>query len=55
MIRIDSGLRVLARGREGMLPRLVEAALPYGLRDVSVTEPTLETVFLKLTGRALRE
>jgi ABC-2 type transport system ATP-binding protein len=55
VIRIDSGLRVLARGREGMLPRLVEAALPFGLRDVSVTEPTLETVFLKLTGRALRE
>ena len=55
VIRIDSGLRVLARGREGMLPRLVEAALPYGLRDVSVTEPTLETVFLKLTGRDLRE
>ena len=55
VIRTDSGLRLLARGREGLLPRLVEMALPYGLRDVAVTEPTLETVFLKLTGRALRE
>jgi ABC-2 type transport system ATP-binding protein len=55
VLRTENGLRVLARGREGLLPRLVEAALPFGLRDVSVTEPTLETVFLKLTGRALRD
>lgn len=53
--RTASGIRVMAQGREGLLPRLVEAALPFGLRDVSVTEPTLETVFLKLTGRDLRE
>jgi hypothetical protein len=25
------------------------------LRDLSVSEPTLETVFIKLTGRELRE
>jgi hypothetical protein len=25
------------------------------VRDVSVTEPTLETVFIELTGKELRE
>jgi len=53
--RTPAGLRVLAQGREGLLPGLVEATLPFGLRDVSVTEPTLETVFIKLTGRDLRD
>jgi ABC-2 type transport system ATP-binding protein len=50
-----AGVRVLADGREGVLPGLVEAALPYGLRDLAVTEPTLETVFIRLTGRDLRD
>jgi len=49
------GVRVLARTREGLVPALVEAALPFGLRDVAVAEPTLETVFIKLTGRDLRD
>jgi ABC-2 type transport system ATP-binding protein len=53
--RTDRGLRVLAESREGLLPRLVEATVPYGLRDVSVFEPTLETVFIQLTGRELRD
>jgi ABC-2 type transport system ATP-binding protein len=50
-----TGLQVLAHSREGLLPRLVEAAMPYGLRDVAVHEPTLEMVFIQLTGRELRE
>jgi ABC-2 type transport system ATP-binding protein len=53
--RTPTGLRILADSREGLLPRLVEATVPYGLRDVSVFEPTLETVFIQLTGRDLRE
>jgi ABC-2 type transport system ATP-binding protein len=53
--RLATGLRVLAHSREGLLPSLVEAALPYGLRDVAVHEPTLETVFIQLTGRDLRD
>ncbi len=53
--RTARGLRVLADSREGLLPRLVEATVPYGLRDVSVFEPTLETVFIQLTGRDLRD
>jgi len=49
------GLRVLARGREGLLQAIVEAAHGHALRDLSVREPTLETVFIELTGRALRD
>ncbi len=50
-----TGLRVLATSRDGLLPRLVELAQPAGLRDVAVHEPTLETVFIQLTGRELRD
>jgi ABC-2 type transport system ATP-binding protein len=39
----------------GLLPRAVELAQEAGLNDLSVTEPTLETVFITLTGRDLRE
>ncbi|MEO8139450.1 MAG: ABC transporter ATP-binding protein [Gemmatimonadota bacterium] len=53
--RTEAGLRILANSREGLLPRLVEATVPYGLRDISIFEPTLETVFIQLTGRELRD
>ena len=50
-----TGLRVFARDTRDLLPRIVEAASPGGLRDLTMTEPTLETVFIRLTGRDLRE
>jgi ABC-2 type transport system ATP-binding protein len=49
------GLRVMAGNADGLLPQVVSAATPYGLSDLSITEPTLETVFIRLTGRDLRE
>ena len=49
------GLRIFAKAIEGLLPRLLEAAQPYGVRDISVSETSLETVFIRLTGRELRE
>ncbi len=50
------GLRILASGhREALLPQLVTTASNNGLLDLSITEPTLETVFIRLTGRELRE
>ena len=52
---MPNGLRVFASGSDGAVPRVVEVALPYGLRNLAVTEPTLETVFIHLTGRDLRE
>src|SRR5436190_4265416 len=41
----------------GMLPRLLMAAEGAGIEveDVSVAEPTLETVFITLTGKELRD
>jgi len=48
------GLRVFTTGGDGILPRIVEIT-GDSLRDISVNETTLETVFIKLTGRDLRE
>jgi ABC-2 type transport system ATP-binding protein len=53
--RVPAGLQVLAQGREGLVSSLVEQVMPYGLRDLAIAEPSLETVFIKLTGRDLRE
>ena len=49
------GIRIFAKAMDGLLPRLLEAAGRFGLRDISVTETSLETVFIRLTGRDLRE
>jgi ABC-2 type transport system ATP-binding protein len=49
------GLRVLAKAQDGLLARVVTTANDFGLRDVTTTEPSLETVFIRLTGRDLRE
>lgn len=44
-------------GSDRLVPRVVSAAEDGGfdVLDVSVTQPTLETVFIQLTGRGLRE
>ncbi|HEY4356047.1 MAG TPA: ATP-binding cassette domain-containing protein [Acidobacteriaceae bacterium] len=52
---IDGGLRVLARTQDGLLASVVTTANEFGLRDVTTAEPSLETVFIRLTGRDLRE
>jgi len=52
---IPTGLRIFAGSADGLLPEIVRASNPYGLRDLTVTETTLETVFIRLTGRDLRE
>ena len=49
------GLRVIAASSEGLLPDLVQAGAGHGLRDLKIVEPSLETVFIELTGRDLRE
>jgi ABC-2 type transport system ATP-binding protein len=49
------GLRVIAATSEGLLPDLVQGCARFGLRDLKITEPSLETVFIQLTGRDLRE
>ena len=55
--RPDSPITVLAADSNRVLPRLFEAATAAGLRitSVEIREPNLETVFLQVTGRALRD
>jgi ABC-2 type transport system ATP-binding protein len=54
---VDGEVRVYLRGVTGALPRVVDAAEAAGftVTDLSITEPTLETVFITLTGKDLRE
>ncbi len=54
---IDGVVNVFFRGFTGAIPKVVTAAEAAGLpvTDVSVTEPTLETVFITLTGKDLRD
>jgi ABC-2 type transport system ATP-binding protein len=49
------GLRVFAFSADGLLPEIIQSCARLGLRDISITEPSLETVFIHLTGRDLRE
>jgi ABC-2 type transport system ATP-binding protein len=50
-------VQLTAAGTEGLLPRVIQSAETGGflVRDVSIEEPTLETVFINLTGKDLRE
>jgi ABC-2 type transport system ATP-binding protein len=53
----DGGLELHVKGSDRIVPRVVAAADHggYDLADLSVMEPTLETVFISLTGKDLRE
>jgi ABC-2 type transport system ATP-binding protein len=50
----DAGLVVFTDGRGGLLQEFV-GITGDNLRDISVSETTLESVFIKLTGRDLRD
>jgi ABC-2 type transport system ATP-binding protein len=54
---IEGGIELHVEGGERLVPRVVEAseAGGFALADLSVAEPTLETVFISLTGRELRD
>ncbi|HJX08751.1 MAG TPA: ATP-binding cassette domain-containing protein, partial [Actinomycetota bacterium] len=54
---VEGDVMVAASSTDGLLPRLIQRSEAGGfpVRDVSVTEPTLETVFIELTGKELRE
>jgi len=54
---LDDGVELHVKGSERIVPAVVTAAEQAGfqLADLSVAEPTLETVFINLTGRELRE
>jgi ABC-2 type transport system ATP-binding protein len=54
---LADGVELQIRGSERLVPRVVEAAdaAGFSLADLSVAEPTLETVFIGLTGKDLRD
>jgi ABC-2 type transport system ATP-binding protein len=53
----DGVVTVFLKGGDGVVPRIVAHADAGGfaITDLSVSEPTLETVFITLTGKELRE
>jgi ABC-2 type transport system ATP-binding protein len=53
----DDGVRLDVRGARGVLPAVVGLAEGVGVTvtDLAIAEPTLETVFIDLTGKDLRE
>jgi ABC-2 type transport system ATP-binding protein len=55
--QVDGGVELHVQGGERLVPRVVMSAERGGfdLADVSVAEPTLETVFINLTGKELRD
>jgi ABC-2 type transport system ATP-binding protein len=55
--QIDDGLRLGVQGARGVLPAVVAVAERAGVvvKDLRVDEPSLETVFINLTGKELRE
>jgi ABC-2 type transport system ATP-binding protein len=54
---MDAGVELYVKGADRLVPRVVSAAEDAGfdVLDLSVTEPSLETVFISLTGKALRD
>jgi ABC-2 type transport system ATP-binding protein len=54
---IEGGVELHVMGKDRLLPKVVVAAEEAGfpVLDLSVTEPTLETVFINLTGKELRD
>jgi ABC-2 type transport system ATP-binding protein len=54
---IDGGVELHVQGGSRLLARVIAAAEAGGFQvaDISLAEPTLETVFISLTGKELRE
>jgi ABC-2 type transport system ATP-binding protein len=55
--RMDGRLQISVKDMEGVLPKLLAAAAEssVSISDLTVSKPTLETVFIKLTGKELRD
>jgi ABC-2 type transport system ATP-binding protein len=54
---VENRIRLAVKGAEGVLPAVIEVADRNGFNvtDLSLAEPTLETVFINLTGKELRD
>jgi ABC-2 type transport system ATP-binding protein len=57
VVHLDGELRVHVKGAADALPVVLDTVEKSGSRliDLTVTEPTLETVFINLTGKELRD
>jgi ABC-2 type transport system ATP-binding protein len=55
--QVEGGLQLHVQGGDRLIPRIVMSAERGGfdLVDLSVSEPSLETVFINLTGKELRD
>jgi ABC-2 type transport system ATP-binding protein len=55
--RVENTIQLNVKGISGVMPRVVTAAEQGGfdITDVSVAQPSLETVFINLTGKELRD
>jgi ABC-2 type transport system ATP-binding protein len=54
---VEGSVELLVEGASSLLPRILEMAQSVGVTvsGVEVIEPNLESVFLHLTGKALRD
>ena len=54
---VDNVVTVQVEGADRLVPRVVNVAEAHGVEilDLAVAEPSLETVFINLTGKELRE
>ena len=55
--QVDGGVEMHVEGSDRLVPRVVAVAEAGGfdVADLSVAEPSLETVFINLTGKELRD
>src|SRR5450755_423481 len=55
--KVDNGVELHMQGNDRLVPRIVLSAERGGfdLVDLSISEPSLETVFIHLTGKELRD
>ena len=53
--RTPAGYRITTADGSAALSQIIPAVIDAGIRDVTISEPTLETVFIELTGRELRD
>ena len=55
--RVGTTVQIDVKGTTGLLPKVITAAEQGGfnITDLSIAEPTLETVFISLTGKELRD
>jgi ABC-2 type transport system ATP-binding protein len=57
MVRTPEGMRILSPMADELVARVVSLASSVGVRidSMNIIQPTLEDVFIKLTGKTLRD